>query len=144
MGQLKKEIKSISNNKKESRGYTARNAVCVWGTGLKPLRFVLVEYFQISLLDLRCPIAMDTTNEFKFENCASDCIQTVKFGKQSNQYLLSASWDCTVGLYDVVNRKSCAKFDHSAPVLDCAFQVSLNVYFQRTVCLNMFLVVSRI
>lgn len=64
-------------------------------------------------------------NEFKLENPPSDCIQSVKFGKYSNQFLLAASWDATVRLYDIFNNKLCSKFDHVAPVLDCAFQVKL-------------------
>ena len=66
---------------------------------------------------------LDSINEFKLENPPSDCIQNVKFGKNSNQFLLAASWDCTVRLYDIYSKKLCSKFDHPSPVLDCAFQV---------------------
>ena len=72
---------------------------------------------------------LDSINEFKLENAPTDCIQSVKFGKNSNQFLLAASWDSTVRLYDIFNKKLCSKFDHPAPVLDCAFQVRIVSFF---------------
>lgn len=71
---------------------------------------------------------LDSANEFKLENTPTDCIQSVKFGKSSNQFLLAASWDGSVRMYDVQSRKLCSKFDHSNPVLDCAFQVLFNFF----------------
>jgi len=63
----------------------------------------------------------DSPNEFQLANNPNDCIQSVKFGT-SNQHLLSASWDSSVRLYDISNNTLRAKYTHSAPVLDCAFQ----------------------
>lgn len=68
---------------------------------------------------------LDSINEFKLDNPPTDCIQNVKFGKHNNQFLITASWDSTVRLYDIFNKKMCYKFDHPTPVLDCAFQVCL-------------------
>lgn len=65
----------------------------------------------------------DTIDEFKLNEPPTDCIQCVKFGKHSNQYLLTASWDNTMRVYDIINNKHLLKFDHPAPVLDCVFQV---------------------
>lgn len=64
----------------------------------------------------------DAPNEFKLENPPTDCIQSVKFGSQSNELLLAASWDQTVRLYDVTTNSMRLKYHHDRPVLDCAFQ----------------------
>lgn len=72
---------------------------------------------------------LDSTNEIKLDNAPTDCIQSVKFGKNSsNQFLVSASWDFTVRLYDIYNNKLCAKYTHPAPVLDCALQEGTKVW----------------
>ena len=68
---------------------------------------------------------MDTLNEFKLNNVANDCIQSVKFCKQSNDILVAASWDGSVRVYDVKENKLRNKFDHTEPVLDAVFQVKL-------------------
>ena len=68
---------------------------------------------------------LDPISECKLPNGPEDCIQSVKFGKSSNQYLLAASWDGTVRLYDVYNRNLCSKYEQQYPMLDCAFQVCL-------------------
>ena len=65
----------------------------------------------------------ESPNEFKLDNVGTDCIQSVKFGQHSNQYVLSASWDCSVRLHDISNNTLRCQYNHSAPVLDCAFQV---------------------
>ena len=70
----------------------------------------------------------DNPNEFKLDNAPTDCIQSVKFGLSSNQYLIAASWDCTVRLYDITNNTFRCKYTHQSPVLDCAFQVSSIVF----------------
>lgn len=75
---------------------------------------------------------IDSINEYKLENAPADCIQSVKFGKHSNQFLLAASWDSTVRFYDILNKKLCHKFDHPAPVLDCIFQV----IFDHNACIE--------
>lgn len=68
--------------------------------------------------------SLETSNEIKLDNVPTDCIQNVKFSKHSNQFLLAASWDGSVRLYDIFQNKLCSKYDHDAPVLDCTFQVS--------------------
>ncbi|XP_054168737.1 mitotic checkpoint protein BUB3-like [Oppia nitens] len=70
----------------------------------------------------------ETPNEFKLDNVANDCIQSVKFGQHSNHLLLSASWDSTVRLHDINTNTLRTKYNHSAPVLDCAFQDSCHVW----------------
>lgn len=61
--------------------------------------------------------------EFRLKNTPSDCIQSVKFGPSSSQFLLVASWDKSVRLYDVVNNNMRLQYQHTGPVLDCCFQV---------------------
>lgn len=68
---------------------------------------------------------MDKKNEIQLNNPPSDVISSCKFAPNSNKYLLVSSWDCTVRLYDTENNTSRQKFLHDAPVLDCAFQVSV-------------------
>lgn len=63
--------------------------------------------------------------EFRLKNTPGDCIQSVKFGPSSSQFLLVASWDKTVRLYDVVNNNMRLQYQHSSSVLDCCFQVCL-------------------
>lgn len=67
---------------------------------------------------------MDKKTEIQLSNAPSDCISSVKFGPNTNQFLLVSSWDCTVRLYDTINNTTRQKFLHEAPVLDCAFQVN--------------------
>lgn len=74
---------------------------------------------------------MDKKTEVQLQNAPTDVISSVKFGPNSSQFLLVTSWDCTVRLYDTVNNASRQKFTHDAPVLDCAFQVSV-LLFQFT------------
>lgn len=78
----------------------------------------------------------DSPNEFQLDNAPSDCIQSVKFG-DNNQHLIAASWDSTVRLYDIEKRGMRAKYSHTAPVLDCSFQVSnVDVFvYLRLTCL---------
>ena len=64
----------------------------------------------------------DAPNEFKLVEPPTDCIQSVKFGPQSNNLLLAASWDCTVRLYDITQNRLNLKYSHAGPVLDAAFQ----------------------
>ena len=67
----------------------------------------------------------ETPNEFKLENPPSDGISAVKFGPNSAQFLLVSSWDTTVRLYDIVSNNMRIKYNHSSPVLDCCFHVSI-------------------
>lgn len=62
--------------------------------------------------------------EVQILNAPSDVISSVKFAPKTNQFLLVASWDTSVRLYDVVNNTLRHKFFHTSPVLDCAFLVS--------------------
>lgn len=67
----------------------------------------------------------ESPNEFKIDNPPSDCIQSVKFSPSLNHHhLLAASWDSSVRLYDVDSNTMKAKYNHSAPVLDCAFEAN--------------------
>lgn len=61
-------------------------------------------------------------HELKLENPPTDCIQSVKFGQVDNDHLLTASWDCTVRLYDVKANQLKLQYTHEAPVLDATFQ----------------------
>lgn len=65
----------------------------------------------------------ESPNEFKLENPPSDCVQSVKFSPSPNtHHLLAASWDSSVRLYDVDSNTLKSKYNHTAPVLDCAFE----------------------
>ncbi|XP_015786893.1 mitotic checkpoint protein BUB3 [Tetranychus urticae] len=66
----------------------------------------------------------ESNNEFKLTSPPEDCIQSVKFGLNSSQFLLAASWDTTVRLYDISVNKLKTQYKHNSPVLDCAFQDS--------------------
>ena len=74
----------------------------------------------------------DQVNEFKLKNPPADGISAVKFGPNSNQFLLVSSWDTTVRLYDVVSNSMRMMYNHSSPVLDCCFHVRIGFYL----CLN--------
>ena len=65
----------------------------------------------------------ESPHEFKLNNPPGDGISAVKFGPTSSQFLLVSSWDESVRLYDVVANSMRLKYNHSAPVLDCCFQV---------------------
>lgn len=70
----------------------------------------------------------ETPNEFKLDNAPSDGVSAVKFGQNSNQFLLASSWDCSVRLYDVSNNTFRLKYTHQAPVLDCSFQDAVHAW----------------
>lgn len=65
---------------------------------------------------------MERKTEVQLQNAPADVISSVKFSPNSNQYLLAASWDCTVRVYDVINNNLRQKYLHEEPVLDIAFQ----------------------
>lgn len=77
---------------------------------------------------------MTGSNEYKLNQGPEDSISAVKFSPSTAQFLLVSSWDCTVRLYDVVTNTVRMKYQHTAPVLDCAFYVS-----QRFQCVTVFL-----
>ena len=66
---------------------------------------------------------MTGSNEYKLNQGPEDSISAVKFSPSTAQFLLVSSWDCTVRLYDVAGNTMRMKYQHSAPVLDCAFYV---------------------
>ncbi|XP_013772382.1 mitotic checkpoint protein BUB3-like [Limulus polyphemus] len=70
----------------------------------------------------------ETPNEYKLENPPTDCVSSVKFGPNSNQFLLASSWDCSVRLYDVISNTMRLKYNHSGPVLDCCFQDAVHAW----------------
>jgi len=67
-------------------------------------------------------------SEFKLKNSPGDCVQSVKFSPSSGQFLLVASWDKTVRLYDVHGNNMRLQYQHQAAVLDCCFQDAVHVY----------------
>lgn len=71
---------------------------------------------------------IESRMEFRLKNSPGDCVQSVKFSPSSSQFLLVASWDKTVRLYDVVSNNMRLQYQHSAPVLDCCFQVGSHCY----------------
>lgn len=75
---------------------------------------------------------MDRKAEIQLNNVPNDVISSVKFGPTSSQFLLVSSWDGLVRLYDTVNNTVRHKYNHDAPVLDVAFQVSLWVIFRSS------------
>ncbi|XP_059180697.1 mitotic checkpoint protein BUB3 [Centropristis striata] len=64
---------------------------------------------------------MTGSNEYKLNQGPEDGISAVKFSPSAAQFLLVSSWDCTVRLYDVAGNVMRMKYQHTAPVLDCAF-----------------------
>jgi len=66
--------------------------------------------------------------EFKLKNSPGDCVQSVKFSPVTSQFLLVASWDKTVRLYDVAGNNMRLQYQHKAAVLDCCFQDAVHVY----------------
>lgn len=68
----------------------------------------------------------ESPNEFKLNNPPGDGISSVKFGPTSSQFLLVSSWDDSVRLYDIIANNLRIKYSHSAPVLDCCFQVRMH------------------
>lgn len=66
---------------------------------------------------------MTGSNEYKLNQGPDDSISAVKFSPSATQFLLVSSWDGTVRLFDVGSNTMRMKYQHSAPVLDCAFYV---------------------
>ncbi|KAJ3663012.1 hypothetical protein Zmor_007324 [Zophobas morio] len=64
---------------------------------------------------------MKSQTEYKLKSPPEDAISAVKFGPNTNQFLLVSSWDGTVRLYDVTTNNLRHKYTHDAPVLDCCF-----------------------
>lgn len=66
---------------------------------------------------------MTGSNEFKLNQGPEDSISAVKFSPNTSQFLLVSSWDSSVRLYDVGGNSLRMKYQHTAPVLDCAYYV---------------------
>ncbi|TNN83744.1 Mitotic checkpoint protein BUB3 [Liparis tanakae] len=66
---------------------------------------------------------MTGSNEYKLNQGPEDSISAVKFSPSATQFLLVSSWDGTVRLFDVGANTMRMKYQHTAPVLDCAFYV---------------------
>uniref|UniRef100_A0AAV2LHG6 Mitotic checkpoint protein BUB3 n=1 Tax=Knipowitschia caucasica TaxID=637954 RepID=A0AAV2LHG6_KNICA len=64
---------------------------------------------------------MTGSNEYKLSAAPEDGVSAVKFSPSASQFLLVSSWDSSVRLYDVTANTVRMKYQHSAPVLDCAF-----------------------
>ncbi|KAJ8365558.1 hypothetical protein SKAU_G00143890 [Synaphobranchus kaupii] len=64
---------------------------------------------------------MTGSNEFKLNQGPEDSISAVKFSPSTAPFLLVSSWDSTVRLFDVGGNSLRMKYQHLAPVLDCAF-----------------------
>ncbi|RXM91234.1 Mitotic checkpoint protein BUB3 [Acipenser ruthenus] len=71
---------------------------------------------------------MTGSNEFKLNQGPEDGISAVKFSPSTAQFLLVSSWDTTVRLFDVGGNAMRMKYQHSAPVLDCAFYDPTHVW----------------
>lgn len=63
-----------------------------------------------------------SANEYKLNDPPTDLIQSIKFGQVDSRHLLTASWDCSVRLYDINANQMRVSYNHGGPVLDCAFQ----------------------
>lgn len=72
---------------------------------------------------------MTGSNEYKLNQGPEDGISAVKFSPSTAQFLLVSSWDSTVRLFDVGGNTMRMKYQHTAPVLDCAFYVR-HVHFR--------------
>lgn len=70
----------------------------------------------------------ESSSEFLLKNGPDDGISSVKFGPNSNQFLLVSSWDTNVRLYDVQSNNLRLKYTHGHPVLTCTFQDPIHVW----------------
>jgi len=62
-------------------------------------------------------------SEYRLKSSPTDAISSIKFSPISSQYLITASWDATVRLYDIINNVVKHQYKHSQfPVLDCVLQ----------------------
>lgn len=66
---------------------------------------------------------MKSQAEYKLKSPPDDAISSVKFGPNTNQFLLVSSWDGYVRLYDVTANNLRHKYAHENAVLDCSFTV---------------------
>jgi len=73
-------------------------------------------------------MVMKTHIEFKLKPAPTDAISAVKFGPNTDQFLLVSSWDKSVRLYDVHANTVRHKYNHELPVLDCSFTDAVHSY----------------
>lgn len=71
---------------------------------------------------------MKSQAEYKLNSAPDDAISSVKFGPNTNQFLLVSSWDTSVRLYDVQANSLRHKYRHEFPVLDCCFTDAVHAY----------------
>lgn len=67
-------------------------------------------------------LSADLPTEFKLDDAPEDCIQSIKFGSESNTLLIAGSWDETVRMYDVSTNSLVNRYTHTHPVMDVALQ----------------------
>lgn len=99
----------------------------IWNQVCPPFGCYIYSFIGIIAPDQCSPITllqMTGSNEYKLNQGPEDSISAVKFSPSTAQFLLVSSWDSTVRLYDVVTNTIRMKYQHTAPVLDCAFYVS--------------------
>jgi len=95
---------------------------------------LLIECFVIFVECIVCDTDNTAMSETKLTNAPVDAISSVKFAPNSSQFLLVSSWDSTVRLYDVNENFLRMKYLHSTAVLDCCFQVLLQMLTVITAC----------
>lgn len=72
--------------------------------------------------------------EYKLKSAPETTISSLKFGPNTNQFLLVSSWDGSVRLYDIQQNSFRHKYSHELPVLDCCFTVSNKVNTCIKIC----------
>lgn len=70
----------------------------------------------------------ESRTEYKLKSPPEDGVTKATFGPNSAQFLLVASWDKKVRLYDIVSNEQRCAYSHSMPVLDCVFQDPIHVW----------------
>lgn len=69
-----------------------------------------------------------SVNEFKLADPPTDTISSLKFSPTSSNFLLAASWDSNLRLYDVGSNELKSTFEKNAAVLDCCFTDATHGY----------------
>lgn len=71
---------------------------------------------------------MKSQTEYKLKSPPEDAISAVKFGPNTNQFLLVSSWDGYVRLYDATANNLRHKYSHDSAVLDACFTDAVHSY----------------
>ncbi|XP_060527059.1 mitotic checkpoint protein BUB3 [Cylas formicarius] len=71
---------------------------------------------------------MKSQGEYKLKSTPEDAISSVKFGPNTNQFLLVSSWDSSVRLYDIGANSLRHKYIHDNAVLDCCFTDAVHAF----------------